>query len=87
MMIENLKLLRNIANNECTCTPKQQTGEDVSFCASCKAAKVLNTIGELAEEGLDEILNYANNHQTEKQKIAMLKWAKEELKRLRRGQT
>ncbi len=52
-----LYALRTIANGECYCTPKQQTGEDYTVCISCMAGSALNYIGEYIRDEYNSVIN------------------------------
>ncbi len=49
-----IKELRDEAAGECTCSEKQQTGEDCTVCKSCEAAHIINMVGELLRDELKE---------------------------------
>lgn len=49
---EMVDKLEKVADGECTCTEKQQSGEDSSTCKRCQAATVLNEVGEILERGI-----------------------------------
>lgn len=42
--------LEKITDEECTCTNKQQTGEDPTVCKRCTAGGILNLVGELLRD-------------------------------------
>lgn len=44
--------LEREAEEECTCSEKQQTGEDSTVCKSCEAAHIINMVGELLRDEL-----------------------------------
>ena len=41
-----LKELEDLSDQECTCTPDQQSGKDWTTCPSCQASYFLNDIHE-----------------------------------------
>ena len=54
--MHSIEKLKNIVTElKCTCSPDQQTGIDSSLCKSCQAAKVLNSINEIAKFELEMI--------------------------------
>jgi hypothetical protein len=42
--------LRDLADEECTCSIDQQTGGDSTVCKSCQASHIINKVGELLQE-------------------------------------
>jgi hypothetical protein len=47
--------LESIADEDCTCTEAQQSGDDPSVCKSCEASHLINQIGEDLRHGLGNL--------------------------------
>ena len=46
--------LRALADGPCSCTLEQQTGRDYTVCLACTASGMLNGLGEIYENMLEE---------------------------------
>tara|TARA_Y100000310_G_scaffold93709_1_gene91219 strand:+ start:2246 stop:2440 length:195 start_codon:yes stop_codon:yes gene_type:complete len=62
-MIDKYKELIKIADKNCSCTPKQQTGEDPTWCISCMASSTVNYICEIVRNEYKEVMDVINNNQ------------------------
>lgn len=47
--------LEKIADEDCICSSKQETGEDPTVCRRCEAAGILNRVGELLRDEMKEL--------------------------------
>lgn len=50
---EMVDYISKICDEECICTPDQETGKDPTVCRRCKASHIYNEIGEILREGID----------------------------------
>ena len=54
-MRDELFAIEKIADKDCTCTFEQMAGRIPTVCLSCEARGMLNEIGDLCRNSLDEL--------------------------------